>query len=213
MKAYYVTWFDRVFGTFDTKEEAREAVDNVMIERPKLTLADFTLIKRPGKKLNTRSEVMNSTDNVLDIIQIPNPLLHEVSLPVTEFNQDLVDLAKEMVTSMFYHNGRGLSAVQVGIKSRLVVAYADEELLVMTNPVFLRNLKRETIEFEGCLSLKPLPQLGKRKVSRPAKIELRWQDLNGNIQEGNFTGDQARVLQHEIDHLDGILIIDKPLLR
>lgn len=140
------------------------------------------------------------------VLQDDNPTLRKVSQPVIEFGTDLTNLADRMILTMRVHNGRGLAAIQIGIPTRLIVALADDKLYVMANPVITRRLNREAIEREGCLSVPPRKW---RRVSRPAKCEIEWQDTMGNRFSDGFSGESARVLQHEIDHLDGVLIIDK----
>jgi len=142
------------------------------------------------------------------IIKDDNPLLREISEPVTEFDDGLSGLIQDMLVTMISNKGIGLSAIQIGVKQRVILAYHEKTIYCMINPEFIRKLNRETVEREGCLSI---PGVG-RQVSRPAKCELKWQDPDGNHHQGNFSGMLARILQHEIDHLDGILITDKPYL-
>jgi peptide deformylase len=148
------------------------------------------------------------------IIMRGDPILKQVSLPVTEFDSALTTLATTMMTTMANRGGRGLAAVQIGVLQRVIVATTipsrsgPTELYVMVNPVITRALGRCTIEREGCLSI---PGVG-RMVSRPAKCEVTWQDLTGQSHSKGFSGELARVIQHEMDHLEGILITDKPLI-
>jgi peptide deformylase len=140
------------------------------------------------------------------VVKDSDPLLQTISLPVTEFNADLKHLCVRMLKTVEYHQARGISAIQLGIAQRVILAVADGKTLLMVNPVVVRTLNRFTTEREGCLSIHPAKW---RDVSRPAKCELTWQDWDGQDHSGNFAGDMARVLQHELDHLDGILITDK----
>lgn len=150
---------------------------------------------------------LDDEDPKPDIVQDDNPILKTVSDQVVDFNEDLLDLISSMYCAMYEHNGVGISAIQIGVPKRVIIASFEHETLVMVNPVFIRKLNREVVEIEGCLSI---PKEKWRKVSRPAKCQVRWQDAQGVFHEANFSGMLARIIQHEMDHLDGILITDKP---
>lgn len=156
--------------------------------------------------------VLDDNDHPLiqEILQDDNPLLKTISEPVTEFNDELKELVTKMTVTMQSRPGRGLAAIQIGVAKRVVIAYADKTMFVMVNPVFERKLNRFVTEREGCLSVPPVKW---QNVSRPAKCQITWQDVDGNSHTDNFSGEAARVLQHEIDHLDGILITDHPIAR
>lgn len=142
------------------------------------------------------------------ILMDGDPRLREQSAEVTDFDQGLVDLIGAMFTIITSQRpaARGLAAVQIGQPFRIIVARVGNELRYMINPVVTRTLNRFVVEPEGCLSVPPKHW---RSVSRPAKCEIDWQDHTGAKYSEGFSGDWARVLQHEIDHLDGVLITDK----
>lgn len=142
------------------------------------------------------------------ILMDGDPFLRQRSAEVDRFDEDLVVLIGHMFTTIMEHRpaARGLAAVQIGVPARVIVGRVGVELRYMVNPVITRTLNRFVVEPEGCLSV---PSKHWRPVSRPAKCEIDWQDHQGVKYSEGFSGDWARVLQHEIDHLDGVLITDK----
>lgn len=142
----------------------------------------------------------------LPILEDTDPLLRERSAEVVEFGAETEALINTMLASMCIRGGIGLAAIQIGVPLRVVIALVDGVPHALVNPVITRRLNRETIEREGCLSVPP-SKWG--NVSRPAKCDIRWRDASGTHCAGSFSGKLARVLQHEIDHLDGVLITDK----
>lgn len=144
---------------------------------------------------------------LLPIIQYPDAVLASKAAPVTEFNDELRQLAADMAETMYAAPGVGLAANQVGVLKRIVVIDITEEkndLHVLVNPV-ITSVTDVCTEFEeGCLSLKGLYE----KVSRPDGVTVTAQDLNGQTFEISATGLLAVCLQHELDHLDGTVFID-----
>lgn len=144
---------------------------------------------------------------------VPDPVLREPCALVTAFDDDLADLARDMLDTMYAAPGRGLAAPQVGVPLRLVVMDATWKEghpapLILVNPeIIWSSNARETYD-EACLSI-PDRNVS---VSRPAEVALRWQGLDGTASEGRFDGFAAVCLQHEVDHLDGILCIDRTLI-
>ena len=143
------------------------------------------------------------------IVQIPDPVLREVAAPVAAFDEGLRDLARDMLETMYEAPGRGLAAPQVGLPVRLFVmdvAWKDgePEPMVFVNPEVLGTSEDRVTREEGCLSIPGRVS----RVSRPAEVALRWQDLAGEWQEDTFDGFAATCVQHELDHLDGVLCID-----
>jgi peptide deformylase len=144
---------------------------------------------------------------VLPIVKYPDPVLQRMAQPVTEFNQELRTLVDDMFESMYAAEGIGLAAPQVGVSKRLTVIDLSfkkrpEDKLVLVNPeIILREGKQ--LEDEGCLSL---PKI-RAKVSRAAKVIVRAQDVEGKWFEKDAETLLSRCIQHEIDHLDGILFI------
>ncbi len=153
---------------------------------------------------------------LLEIRTYPDPVLREECQPVTTFDEALKTLAEDMAETMYANDGIGLAAPQVGVlNSFLVVDPASPEdrgkaVLALANPQITES--DGTIEFEeGCLSLPELTV----PTTRKAKIKVHAQDLEGNEIEVLAEGLLAIVLQHEIDHLHGRLLVDyvSPLRR
>jgi peptide deformylase len=155
---------------------------------------------------------------VLDIVTIPNPILRRKTRPVTQFDADLQILIDNMIETMREAPGVGLAAPQVGQPLRLSVIetlpQVDEdgneiedsrELFVIANPEIVWRSRDELLGVEGCLSIPGY--VG--EVSRAEKIRVRAQDRFGRKIRLRLTGWTARIFQHEIDHLNGILYIDK----
>ncbi len=125
-------------------------------------------------------------------------------------NQDFVGLlgvTMRMVSVMQANKGIGLAAPQVGINARLIVLGGVDHfpLTEMIEPIILEYSKNSVYMEEGCLSFPG----AYAKVSRPASCVVQWQDLSRKLHQRHTTGIEARVIQHEIDHLNGILFIDR----
>jgi peptide deformylase len=146
---------------------------------------------------------------LLPIRVYPDPVLRVRCPEVERFGPELERLAADMVETMHAAPGVGLAASQVGIETRLAVVDLSvgkqaEELHVLVNPRILAGEGEET-EVEGCLSL---PEISE-KVARPRRIEVAAVDLRGESFELSAEGWLARAICHEIDHLDGVLFIDR----
>jgi len=153
----------------------------------------------------------------LPILIHPDPRLKTVSDPVADVTDDLRRLADDMLVTMYDAPGIGLAAPQVGVTQRLIVVDCVREdgaaprPLAMFNPrIVAASDARATCE-EGCLSLPDQYA----EVERPAEVTVGWMDRDGRPRQETFDGLWAVCLQHEIDHLDGVLFIDylKPLKR
>lgn len=155
---------------------------------------------------------------VLDIVTIPNPGLRRKARPVTKFDADLQKLIDDMIETMRVAPGVGLAAPQIGQPLRLSVietlSKVDEEgneiedsrdLFIIANPEIIWESRDELLGVEGCLSIPGY--VG--EVARTEKIRVRAQDRNGRKIRLRLSGWTARIFQHEIDHLNGILYIDK----
>lgn len=143
------------------------------------------------------------------IITYPNPILQTSAqeINLADFNvKKLRKLIKNMVKTMRKADGVGLAAPQVGYGMRLCVIKQTENDLVLINPMIATRSKKTAIMEEGCLSL---PNV-KAKVKRAKWIKIKTQNIKGEFDEFEAGDLLARVIQHEIDHLNGILIIDKP---
>lgn len=146
---------------------------------------------------------------VLEIRHYPDPVLAEKAQPVETFNDELRQLAEDMAETMYDAPGVGLAAPQVGVLKRLVVldcSGQDEpnDLIVAVNPEVVAS-EGNCLEEEGCLSVPGFYA----KVPRSAQVKLRYQDLEGQQQERDADGLLAVAIQHEIDHLDGTLFVDR----
>jgi peptide deformylase len=121
---------------------------------------------------------------------------------ITDLHRRLVD---DMLETMRAAPGVGLAAPQVGVLERLFVWEVDDEHGAVINPVIVESSEDQTVYEEGCLSVPGLYC----EVSRPARVEVRGLDLEGNPLSISLDDFRARVWQHEIDHLDGVLFIDR----
>ena len=140
-----------------------------------------------------------------DIRVIGDPVLREHARDVTEFDRGLRKLAKRMIRTMHDAPGVGLAAPQVGVLQRLLVYDVDDDPRVMVNPV-LEEFSEETEESdEGCLSVPGVTM----PVERPVSVRVRGLDEYGEPVDFRAEGFEARVIQHENDHLDGVLIVDR----
>jgi peptide deformylase len=146
---------------------------------------------------------------ILPIVKLPDPVLRKKSTPVERVDNDLRKLAEDMLETMYDAPGVGLAAVQVGIPRRLIVldTSKDEDNptpLVLINPEIVTLGPEFRLHEEGCLSI-PDVQV---EIERPSTLTLRYLDREGKQQEMTAEGLLATAIQHEVDHLDGKLIID-----
>lgn len=141
--------------------------------------------------------------NSLRLRVYPDPVLRKETEPVVVFDDSLKDLLAEMIRLMNMHDGVGLAAPQVGVSSRLAVVFFEGKLHVLANPVLLSS-EGEQVGEEGCLSFPGI--FG--NVNRPTKITIRHRDIDGGEHETTVEGFLARAFLHEMDHLDGRLLID-----
>lgn len=138
------------------------------------------------------------------IFTIGAPELRGKSNPVTKFDARLGLILRDMADTMYQANGVGLAAPQVGIQRRLVVIDVGDGLVELVNPEII-GTEGECGMVEGCLSVP-----GRRgMVTRPEKVSLRAQDKTGKTFTIEAEGLFARAIQHELDHLDGVLYVDK----
>lgn len=140
------------------------------------------------------------------IAKYPDPILRKVAKTISVFDDALKNMADEMAKAMYADDGIGLAAPQVSQSIRLlVIGLGDGKYKAYINPEITLYSKEKTTTDEGCLSLPKI--FG--DVIRPKKIHLKYQDLNGQLHKDKVKGMAAVVLQHEIDHLNGILFIDR----
>ena len=142
--------------------------------------------------------------SVLPVLPAQDPLLRRIASRIRRMDKSLQCLLDDMVESMDAAQGVGLSGPQVGKPLRLIVARVDNVLLQIANPEIVRS-KGEEIGDEGCLSLPGYYG----SVSRASQITIQGLDRNGKHFRRKVVGLLARVIQHEIDHLNGILFTDK----
>jgi peptide deformylase len=146
---------------------------------------------------------------ILPIITIPDPVLRKKAASVERVDAALLKLAENMLATMYDAPGIGLAAPQVGILRRLIVMdpARDEEPktpLVMVNPEILSRGEEMRLHDEGCLSIPDVTA----EVERPALTRVAYLDLEGKKQETALEGIWSTLVQHEIDHLNGVLFID-----
>jgi peptide deformylase len=148
------------------------------------------------------------------IIEAPDPLLRQISTPVEAITPEIQTLIDDMFETMYAAPGIGLAAIQVGVPKRiLVIDLQDPEEedgepvrkpLVFINPEILTTSQSERPYNEGCLSVPDQYA----EVDRPDSIRARWLDRDGEVHEEEIEGMLATCLQHEMDHLEGVLFID-----
>lgn len=152
---------------------------------------------------------------ILEIRKYPDEVLKKKASEITEINGETQKLIDDMILTMYESNGIGLAAPQVGVSKRLIVVdisprQKNSNLLVLINPQIL-STDGEIISEEGCLSLPGFIT----RLKRNERIFVKGLDRNGKEIELEADGLLSRAIQHEIDHLDGILLIDRisPLKR
>ncbi len=143
------------------------------------------------------------------ILLLPNPLLRKKSAPVACVEKELRALAADMFETMYDAPGVGLAAVQIGVAKRVVTVDATrgEETkhpIALVNPELVWSSDEVIVHEEGCLSIPEITE----EVARSAQVRVRYVDLDGREQLIEAEGLLARVLQHEIDHINGVLFID-----
>ena len=152
--------------------------------------------------------------SLMPIIEIPDPLLRQQSQPVESVGEDIQKLIRDMFDTMYEAPGIGLAAVQVAVPRRLlVIDLQDPEEEggepvrrphVFINPEIVQRSDARKVYNEGCLSIPDQYA----EVERPDIVRARWIDEHGREQEGEFGGLMSVCLQHEVDHLNGVLFID-----
>ena len=146
----------------------------------------------------------------LPVIKLPDPILREKSLPVETIDGGVRAFLNDMLETMYAAPGVGLAAVQVGVLRRMlvmdVVRGEDEPKrpMLLINPEIVTSGDVPRLHEEGCLSIPGMFA----EVERPALVRVRYLDIDGNRREEDFEDLSATVVQHEIDHLDGVLFID-----
>jgi len=144
-----------------------------------------------------------------DIIILPDKQLRSVSKPVVKISDDIRTLVADMFETMYEAPGIGLAAIQVGVPSRVIVMdlskrEAEAEPRVFINPEITWSSEEQSLYEEGCLSIPDVHE----DVERPARVKIRYLDLEGKPHEEDAEGLFSTCIQHEIDHLNGVLFID-----
>jgi peptide deformylase len=143
------------------------------------------------------------------LIILPDPILRQVSKPIETFDGEVKKLADDMLETMYDAPGIGLAAIQIGVARRMLVLDVskdgeDKKPLVFINPEIVASSDARSVYEEGCLSIPDYYA----EVERPASITVRHLDRDGKEQVTEADGLLATCLQHEIDHLNGVLFID-----
>ncbi len=148
------------------------------------------------------------------IVEVPDPLLRQISTPVEKVDDEVRALIADMFETMYEAPGIGLAAIQVGVPKRILVIDLQEpaeeggdpvkDPRVFINPEIVQSSEQEVPYTEGCLSVPDQYA----EVDRPDRIRARWLDEQGKAHEEDIEGLLATCLQHEMDHLEGILFID-----
>ena len=142
---------------------------------------------------------------ILEIKEYGEPVLREKSLPVKEITPEILNLIRDMAETMYTASGVGLAAPQVGVAKRIITIDGEEEgLIVLVNPMMVKS-EGEVIEEEGCLSIPGVYS----EVKRSSKVTVKALNESGEPIKITKEGLLARALQHEIDHLEGILFVDR----
>ena len=144
-----------------------------------------------------------------EILVLPDPRLRQVADPIERIDASIKQLAKDMLDTMYDAPGIGLAAPQIGEMKRIVVMDLAKEgekadPIVMINPEILKYSEDTVTSEEGCLSIPEIYY----EVERPADVTVRYTDLDGKTVEKDATDRLAVCIQHELDHLDGVLYID-----
>lgn len=144
-----------------------------------------------------------------DILIIPDKRLREVSKPVAKIDASIKKLVADMFDTMYDAPGIGLAAIQIGEAKRVVTMdlakkEGEKQPMVFINPEIVGESEARGVHEEGCLSIPEYYE----EVERPAEVTVRYLDLDGKQHEDKATGLFAVCIQHEIDHLNGVLFID-----
>jgi peptide deformylase len=147
--------------------------------------------------------------SVHDIVKLPDPVLRQVSKPVRQVDAGVRKLFDDMLETMYDAPGIGLAAIQLGVPQRMLVMDLakegeDRKPLFLANPEITWRSDNQSDYEEGCLSIPEFYEM----VTRPSEVKVRYLDRQGEPQELHAHGLLATCVQHEIDHLNGILFID-----
>jgi len=145
----------------------------------------------------------------MEIMKIGRKVLREETEKVKEFGRDIPEFIENMKITMVERSGIGLAAPQVGDRRKIITVHYDFEkkggIIEMINPEITSFGKEKEKEEEGCLSIPGITGI----VERPCEIEVRYQDIDGREHVRQFSGLNARIIQHEVDHLNKTLFVDR----
>jgi peptide deformylase len=152
---------------------------------------------------------MGTPMTIKPLIILPDPILRQLSQPIERVDADLQRLADDMLETMYDAPGIGLAAIQIGVPRRMLVIDVSREgeekqPQVFINPEIVKSSDERSVYEEGCLSIPDYYA----EVERPAVVSVKYLDRNGKEQTVEADGLLATCLQHEIDHLNGVLFID-----
>lgn len=142
---------------------------------------------------------------VYQIVEIGSDVLRDKAKMVSEVTPNIEKLLENMADTMYAADGVGLAAPQIGISKQVIVVDVGEGLVEVINPAVIEQSEEQEVETEGCLSIPGLTG----DVARPAKVRVQGLNRKGDEVDIQAEGMLARALQHEIDHLSGILFVDK----
>lgn len=141
---------------------------------------------------------------VYQIVEIGSEVLREKAVEVKQITPNIVKLIENMLETMYAADGVGLAAPQIGVSKRVIVVDVGDGPVDLVNPVVLEREGEES-DVEGCLSIPGV----QGEVVRAAKVKVQGLNRKGELQDITAEGLFARALQHEIDHLEGVLFVDK----
>jgi len=151
---------------------------------------------------------MPAAAKLIPIVKIPDPILRQIAQPVDEITDGVRQLLDDMTATMYDAPGIGLAAPQINVSQRLVVIDCGKDdvpaLYKMVNPEIIALSEEQAVLEEGCLSIPDQTA----EVTRPAEVSIRYLDETGTSQTLTADGLLAACIQHEIDHLNGVLFID-----
>lgn len=167
-------------------------------------------IEEPVNKFRLRNTI--SDQDALFLREVSEPVVFDES---NHLDQDTLELITALHDYINENDGMGMAAIQLGVKKRILVMrkpWCTDQLVTMINPKLLRKSGKNT-KPEGCFSI-PLPDGVGALVTRHTDVVVEYTDINGVVHENEWlVGVDARVFQHEFDHLYGILFIDKPKFK
>jgi len=140
-----------------------------------------------------------------EIVKYPNPILKKRAEEIKDVSEDIKRLAEDMIETMISSRGIGLAGPQVGESKRIIIVRTESGPKVFINPKIIKKSWSKEVRKEGCLSL-PGSYL---EIKRAKEIEVEALNENGQMIKMKVQGLTARIIQHEIDHLDGILIFNR----